>query len=71
MSTVGIAIPTNIDPEQIIPVKDVAKITGLEVRTIRDWIYKGVLPRTKIGRHRVGIRWKFVLELIKDVPRAS
>jgi hypothetical protein len=71
MSTIGITVPSNIDPEQILPVKDLARQTGLEVRTIRDWIYKGVLPRTKIGPHRIGIRWKHFLEIIKDMPRAS
>lgn len=71
MSIVGIIIPKNIDPEQIIPVKDLAQQTGLEVRTIRDWIYKGVLPRTKIGPHKIGIRWKHFLEIVKDIPSAS
>ena len=65
----GIKIPKNIDPERILSVKDLAEQTGLVERTLRDWMFRGVLKRTKIGPHMVGIRWKHFLEIVKEMPR--
>lgn len=33
--------------------REAAKVLGLKVRTIRQWIFKGKLPCTKVGRNLI------------------